>query len=258
MYVLLLGPKLPASTGFFIVPMNFLPEIEWFELLCFIVCLNSAGMLPPWIPRPLMPPGFTWGFFFIFFTYWSFILWFTFLIGGNCYIIITLLSYIESFFIRRKGLVWISALAADHQLQLWKLLFVRQNFLLVNLLVGLLLKTLILEASVSHVACIVRIPSRVSRYVILQVWGDRLRKALRTGSYLANVVVVRISQFFEVRVLQNLRCRWPLILVVSNHLHYQVLALLWHMRYQLSYSLELFGLEVEFHVCCMSIRLKAK
>ena len=69
------------------------------------------------------------------------------------------------------------------------------------------------------------------------------------------MMMVSISQLFEVRMFKHLRGSWPLILIISDHLEDEILALLRHMWYQLGDALKLFRLKVEFHVRCMSVRL---
>ena len=82
MYFFLPAAIVDTSSGFLMVPMNFLPDIDQFELLCFIVCLNSGGILPPYIPNPLAPTILPLGFFFMFFICsFAFDIFF---IGGNC------------------------------------------------------------------------------------------------------------------------------------------------------------------------------
>ena len=57
-----------------------------------------------------------------------------------------------------------------------------------------------------------------------------------------------VSEFLQVGVLHHLRCCVPLIRVINNHLHYQILAFSRNVRNQFGYSDELLLLEVEIHV----------
>ena len=75
---------------------------------------------------------------------------------------------------------------------------------------------------------------------------------MRTCRNLAYVVLICISQFFEVRMLQYLRRRGSFMLVIRYHPQYQVLTLWGYMRYHFGNTLVFFCLEIELHVSSVS------
>ena len=88
---------------------------------------------------------------------------------------------------------------------------------------------------------------------------NRFRESLRSGGYLAHVVVsllVLFPQFLEKWMLQYLRGSVALVWVVNKHLCDYVLCVRRHMWDQLLNSYELLRLEVELHVCCVSRQLE--
>lgn len=63
--------------------------------------------------------------------------------------------------------------------------------------------------------------------------------------------MVKVSQFFEVWVLHQLRCCPPLILIVDKHFRNYILPLWGDVWYQVMEPLILSWRKVYFHVSCM-------
>jgi hypothetical protein len=68
-------------------------------------------------------------------------------------------------------------------------------------------------------------------------------------------LLILLSKFLKELMLQNLRGSLTFIWVVDKHLHDDVLGISGNVRYKLSYTHKLFGLEVEFHVCRMLLEM---
>ena len=64
-------------------------------------------------------------------------------------------------------------------------------------------------------------------------------------------MLISFSEFFKVGMLQKLWSRPTIISIVYQHLHYHILCILWHMRYQLGNSHEFLWLKVKLHVRSM-------
>lgn len=69
-----------------------------------------------------------------------------------------------------------------------------------------------------NVTCVVTVSTRVLTEVVSQVGTDRACESLGTSRELAYLLVLEVSQLLEVVVLQQLRGRPSLILVVYQHL----------------------------------------
>jgi len=110
------------------------------------------------------------------------------------------------------------------------------------------------ETLISCFTDIIWIPARIlGLQIVLQVWWDALREALRSSCDLTHVMLISLSQFFEVRMLQELRCCVSVISVVNDHLHDYILSFLRDMRNKLGDTNELLRCEVQLHVSSMSI-----
>ena len=68
-------------------------------------------------------------------------------------------------------------------------------------------------------------------------------------------LLVLLSQLLEELVLQDLRGRVTFVRVIDQHLHDDILGICRNMRYELSYTHKLLGLEVELHVSCVLLEV---
>jgi len=196
-----------------------------------------------------------------------------FLIGGNCIYLIEKINFTyvtdPGLLIGRECVVRVPSLATYHQLEFRELL-IREDLLLVNtaaVLLSLLVEAFAVEAliaaSFTHV---IGIPARVLREVVngcgrlkhVVGRGHRFGETLWPRCDLTHVVVrllVLLSQLLEELVLQDLRGSVTFVRVVDQHLHDDILGIGRNMRYELSYTDELLGLEVELHVSCVLLKL---
>lgn len=99
-----------------------------------------------------------------------------------------------------------------------------------------------------HITCVVAVSAGVLTQVVGQIGAYGASEALRTRRELTDLLVLKVPEFFEVRVLQQLRCSPPLVLVVYQHFLYYVRAFGRDVRDHFGKALPLLFWKVDFHM----------
>lgn len=99
-----------------------------------------------------------------------------------------------------------------------------------------------------HIAGVVAVSARVLAQVISQIGADGSGEALWARSELTNLLVLKVPEFFEVRMLQKLGGRPPLVLIVYQHFLYYVRAVGGDVRNHFGKAFPLLLWEIDLHM----------